>query len=287
MKTLSILLPLTLTLFFSSCQPEPLEVKDLPDPDPGVVVSSVHLYGDAQIIFMMSRNLSAIAGNIENDRDALIPYMATGGEAVLHVRDEKYELYEYLPGLYAGHSGIPRYFGEQYLMTFEDRKTGHSVYANTMLTRNIEFTDVQVHMDYTSLDSLPKVSFRFRDFIGTNWYMINVQHKSDFSRSFAGLVNSRYFTHLFSDEDIRDGDVIIGEFTALIDNIKAGDTLTVALSNIPRKYYEFMEKANNGLEAPNLISEPYNYPTNVVGGYGFFDMSFPDRHDLIVQPDKR
>ena len=57
----------------------------------------------------------------------------------------------------------------------------------------------------------------------------------------------------------------------------ATDSVAIALSNISESYYEFLKKREKGGNVfTELTNEPINYPSNVKGGFGFFNTHFPD-----------
>ena len=62
-----------------------------------------------------------------------------------------------------------------------------------------------------------------------------------------------------------------------------GDTIAVYLSNINKDYYDFIQlRLDNRFSLVEFISEPLNYPTNVQGGRGYFNLYVPDIRFLIL-----
>jgi hypothetical protein len=58
----------------------------------------------------------------------------------------------------------------------------------------------------------------------------------------------------------------------------------VSISNISWEYYEFMElRMDNRFSFVEYLSEPVNYPSNVVGGKGFFNLYLPDFRIFVLE----
>jgi hypothetical protein len=63
-----------------------------------------------------------------------------------------------------------------------------------------------------------------------------------------------------------------------------GDTIAVSLSNISKDYYDFIElRLDNRFSFVEYLSEPVNYPSNVKGGRGFFNLYIPDVKIFILE----
>ena len=63
-----------------------------------------------------------------------------------------------------------------------------------------------------------------------------------------------------------------------------GDTIAVSLSNISKEYYDFMKlRIDNRYSFVEYLSEPVNYPTNVEGGKGFFNLYVPDVEFFVLE----
>jgi hypothetical protein len=97
------------------------------------------------------------------------------------------------------------------------------------------------------------------------------------------LLNPRAFTVLLADTKFNGG--TYGErFVVFPKEYQTGDTIAVSLSNISEEYYRFMQlRVNNKFGPLEFISEPLNYPTNVVGGRGYFNLYVPDVRFFILE----
>ena len=84
---------------------------------------------------------------------------------------------------------------------------------------------------------------------------------------------------LIARELISDKEFGGGTYSAdfLLEDVMSNDSVAVTLSNISEEYYRYLglrEKSNNWFS--QVTSEPINYPSNIVGGYGFFSTHHPD-----------
>ena len=63
-----------------------------------------------------------------------------------------------------------------------------------------------------------------------------------------------------------------------------GDTIAVSISNINKDYYDFMQlRLDNRFSFVEYLSEPINYPSNVKGGKGFFNLYVPDIRLFVLE----
>jgi hypothetical protein len=67
------------------------------------------------------------------------------------------------------------------------------------------------------------------------------------------------------------------DFRVFPTDFSEGDTVAVYLSNIREEYYNFIKlRVDNRFSFVEFLGEPINYPTNVEGGKGFFNLYLPD-----------
>ena len=56
------------------------------------------------------------------------------------------------------------------------------------------------------------------------------------------------------------------------------------MSNISPEYYKYLSIRNdNRYNLAGFASEPLNYPTNVQGGYGYFNLHVPDVRIFVMK----
>jgi hypothetical protein len=56
------------------------------------------------------------------------------------------------------------------------------------------------------------------------------------------------------------------------------------LASISKPYYDFLKvRSDNRFSFVEFAGEPINYPTNVQGGYGFFNLHTPDVRIFVLE----
>lgn len=262
-----------------ACQPEPLVVNDVPAADSKMVVSSIAA-GDAEVSIFLTRSYSALEENLERNTDLIENYVISGAQAKITSEEGEVVLNELVPGVY-GTDALNLISGRSYELEVYDPESNQTARAKTTMLEKMRFNQVSVDVEPSSIDTVVKVNYSFTDAPGESYYMINVQ-KVHFEQSEPEeIVANRVFTYLIDDQEIADGGELSGEFFAFFRWLSIRDTLIVNLSNISYEYYDYLERVNNGFLGPSLISEPYNYPTNIQNGYGFFNLYYRDNRLFI------
>jgi hypothetical protein len=124
-------------------------------------------------------------------------------------------------------------------------------------------------------DTLAQITYTLQDEVEKNWYMINVQEVEQ-EDVLENLLNPRAFTILLRDDEFNGG-LYREKFRVFPRDYKPGDTIAVSLSNISEEYFQFMQlRIDNRFSLVEFVSEPVNYPSNVVGGKGYFNLYVPD-----------
>jgi hypothetical protein len=97
------------------------------------------------------------------------------------------------------------------------------------------------------------------------------------------VVNPNAFTRLLDDVDF-EATTYEETFRVFPREYDPGDTIAVSFSNISEEYYRFMElRQDNRFSLVEYLGEPVNYPTNVVGGKGFFNLYIPDIRTFVLE----
>jgi hypothetical protein len=184
-------------------------------------------------------------------------------------------------GIYGG-VFIPFKSGDAYRLDVASPSLG-KVTASTKVLPQISFDSVRAELYLNTYgDSLAQITEVFEDPVGKNWYMVNVQRIRR-SELVSNVLNPRMYTQLLDDVEF-EGQFYGDTFRAFPRNFTIGDTVSVSLSNIGGDYYEFQDKrSDNRLSFIEYLSEPVNYPTNVEGGRGFFNLYIPDIRIFVLQ----
>jgi len=257
-----------------SCLPDPLEVGSMPRAKAELVVST-QIIPDQSLLVLLTRTFGALEASDDSEPQALLDFIAVNDALVIIEGPQgKDTLLNLGNGTYGG-MFIPFEAGASYHLYINSTSMGEA-YATTEVKPRVEFEHVDAELFYNGFgDTLAQVTYTFADKPETNWYMINVQEVEQ-EDIIENLLNPRAFTMLLSDEDFNGGSY--GErFHVFPRDYQPGDTIAVSLSNISEAYYQFMKlRIDNRLSFVEFVSEPVDYPTNVMGGKGYFNLYVPD-----------
>lgn len=275
----------------SACvlNPKPLDV-EIPEPPQRLVVSSFAI-PPQELAVTLTRTFSALLGEDSVDlQDPNVSNLVFVDSALvtLTYAGRTDTLYKLAPSLY-GSLAVEQRYREPYFLKVKDYATGLEANAETMLLPPVALDTVfPVLTILKGLDdTLHTFQYEFRDEPGfENYYVatytnfrtladqLNNPGKSLFN------FNAQQF-NVFSDKTSGDGQRITfkPDFAG-----QQGDTLAVALSNIPKGYYEFLAAyKRSGNLFSQLIGEPINLPSNVIGGFGYFAMIRPKVKFVILE----
>ena len=265
--------------FLMSCQPEPLIVDNVPTADKKMVVSTV-VGSDQLLTLFLTRSYGALDGDVNTNSNLLSEFVVPNAE-VWVTHDNGESLLENIgQGLY-GTDDINLISGKTYQLEIYDAASNQSVNSSTEMKEKSRFDELSIEMDVGGIDTVILVKYKFPDLVGRSYFMVNVQKASEAFVTPESILNNRVFTYLVNDDNSVNN-YIEGEFLALFRNISYRDTMMISLSNISYEYYDYLDRINNGFLGPSLITEPYNYPTNILGGYGFFNLYYKDNRFLVL-----
>ncbi|MCB0395137.1 MAG: DUF4249 family protein [Flavobacteriales bacterium] len=270
-------------ILLSGCRPEPLEIL-LDQHEPRPVVAS-HIIPEKELAVGLTRSFSPLSKPLEGDevrpdfldeiliRDAVVTVSYLGQTDTLRMVS---------PGVYVSDLTLVYDHGD-YQLNVYDPSTGDRVSALSTMLPKVEFDTVYPVIQRLPGDTTIHVSYTISDDPSTdNWYVIAYYNKTD-ANAAPNLDLSDYFTR--GSNQLRDVDLLSDklfengkyEATVQLENIGLQDTIAVVLSNISEGYFSFLhayKKSGNILN--QITGEPINYPTNVVGGYGYFNTHNPD-----------
>jgi hypothetical protein len=284
MKPVRMLLPLTLILplvWVAGCLPDPLTVTGLPVLKPQIVVSS-QIVPDQSLVILLTKTFGALDASDDSDPQALLEQIAVSDATVtITGPDGTHTLLSVGVGLYGG-VAIPFEEGKSYELHVTSKTLGE-VSAVTTVKRKVSFEDISAGLYYNGFDdTLAQVTYSLQDSAERNWYMLNTQ-PIRLGELQDNLLNPRSFTRLLDDTTFN-GKTFTETFRGFRDDYRKGDTLAVSLSNIDEDYYTFIKlRLDNRYSFTEFLSEPVNYPSNVNGGKGFFNLYVPDVRFFILE----
>jgi hypothetical protein len=266
----------TLSVMFivCSCLPEPLAINGLPVVQPQIVVST-QIVPDESLVVLLTKTFSALDADGDSDPAVLLDQIAVNDALVTITGPQGTDTLLFLGLGFYGGLIIPFEAGQEYTLRVISETLGE-VHATTTVKPQVLFTDIEARLYYNGFgDTLAEISYRLTDPVGENWYMLNVQEveQEDIAEN---VLNPRAYTRLTDDKNF-DGTTYAEVTRVFPRDYSEGDTIAVSLSNISEDYYTFIEKRiDNRYSFIEFLSEPVNYPTNVIGGKGYFNLYIPD-----------
>lgn len=269
------------SVMITSCLPDPLPVDDIPQLKPKIVVSS-QILPDQSIVIFLTKSIGALDASDNSDPDELLQQIAINDAVVIIYNDEISDTLTFIgSGLYSGNS-IDFQEEKTYSLKVESPSMG-SVSSSTEVKRQVLFESVEGRIYDNGYDTLADIAYSFVDPPGKNYYMVNVQrYYSELEAE--DLLNPRIFTHLETDNhfegQLRSNEILVFGGRDFF----PGDTVGVFLSNISQPYYDFIEvRLDSRFNFADFLGEPANYPTNISGGLGFFNLHIPDVRILVLE----
>lgn len=270
---------LALSILLNGCLPDPLEI-EVPQAESKLVVSS-QVIPDNIMLVTVTRSFSALEGSYgsdlgQEDLEKLLVKRALVTLSYNNRTDTLFSLPE-SPGVFASLIQLSGE-GQTFDLYVYDSTSQQSVTSQSTMLPRIGLESASVETKINSLDTTYTLNYAFDDPEGDNWYVLNVfdpnaigQQGLGANFSFDGSSNTH--TELISDK-LFNSSAIKG--TAEILDQDFGDTVAVMLSNISEEYFKFLDarKRVGGILA-SVTGEPINHPSNVVGGYGFFNTHNP------------
>ncbi|MBI3233499.1 MAG: DUF4249 domain-containing protein [Bacteroidetes bacterium] len=268
-----------LALLIQACIPKPLDV-ELEMQKPKLVISSLIIPNSVMLV-SISKSFSSLNN----------PSNGAGGDSTFY---QNFIVEHALVTVaYAGRIDTLRAVGggvyaslntlqisnEVYHLYAKDSVTGEEVIAESRMMPQVKFDEVAPYIVRTAEDTTVKIKYKFTDIPNEeNYYMVNYSSRST---SLSVAINSKVIgggqfsaNDLFTDVD-KDKDGFIKVDQTL--NIPQHDTLYMQLVHISRGFYDFMNAyQRSGKLINQATGQPINFPTNVTGGYGYFNTHYPD-----------
>lgn len=264
-----------------SCIPDPLPVDGIPQLKPRIVVST-QIIPDQSVLIFLTKSVGALEADEDSDLDELVAQIAINDARVILYNETFRDTLTLLDnGLYASIS-IPFEPGQAYTLLVESPTMG-TVTATTEVKQQVLFNSLEAEIYNTGYDTLIDLDYSYQDLPGKNWYMLNVQRVTGTYEP-EDFLNPQLFTHLETDagfeNELRTSRLRVFERRDFV----PGDTLGIFLSNISEEYYNFIQlRLDSRFNFSDFLGEPANYPTNINGGLGFFNLYIPDVQFLVVE----
>ena len=279
-KYFSILWLMVIATVMTQCLPEPLDIDELPELKPKIVVSSQIVPGTGLIIFL-SKSIGALDAGSGSDPEGLLQQIAIDDAQVIISGGNQVDTLQNLEnGLYGG-INTNWQEGIAYTLSINSPTMG-AARATTQVLATVQFDRISAKAISNEFDSLAQINYQFTDPSEKNFYMINVQRIRP-SQQLNRLINPRIYTKLLDDSEFK-SEVKEETFNVLFQEYSIGDTIAVSMANISEDYYKFLKLRNdNRFSFVEFAGEPINYPSNVTDGYGFFNLHTPDYRVFILE----
>lgn len=264
-----------------SCLPEPLAINGLPVVKPEIVVST-QIVPDRSLVVLLTKTFGALEGSDDSDPEELLRQIAVDDAIVVITGRNRIDTLVNLGYGFYGDVIIPFESGEEYSLYARSETLGE-ITSTTTVKEQIRFEDISAGLWMNGYgDTLAQVTHAFVDPPGKNWYMLNVQEveREDLVEN---LLNPNAFMRLHDDIDF-EGNELEETFRVFPRDYHPGDTIAVSLSNISSDYYDFLKlRVDNRFSLVQYLSEPVNYPSNINGGKGFFNLYIPDVKVFVLE----
>jgi len=292
MHIFKYILILSSCYLLASCNfnPRPIPI-EIEEPPQQLVISSFAL-PPQELIVTVSRTFSALiaeADSLDLDNpDILQRVLVDSAKVMVTYGGRSVELFKIAPGIYVS-VDVEQIPGETYTLTVKDFDTGLTAHAQTTAMPQIALDTVFATTQIlpTLGDTLHSFKYSFLDPVGMeNYFLVTYTKSNNIFQDILLPGNNLFRTernsfNAFSDKTTGDGKEIVFEPSPLF---AVGDTVLVGLSNIPKKYFEFLTAyKKSGNLFSQLISEPINLPSNVEGGYGYFTMTIPKFKTVVIE----
>lgn len=280
-KRIALLIMGALAVVVPSCIPDPLSLEGIPVVKPQIVVST-QIIPDQSLVVLLTKTFGALDASGDSDPQDLLDQIAVNDALVVISGPESIDtLLSLGNGVYGG-LVIPFQGGESYSLYIRSETLGE-VTAVTTVAPQVTFDDIEAELYYNGFDdTLAQITHAFVDPAGKNWYMLNVQEveQEDWMEN---LLNPRAFTRLLEDISF-ENEKFQETFRVFPQDFSPGDTIAVSLSNIDKAYYDFIKmRLDNRFSFVEYLGEPVNYPSNVQGGKGFFNLYVPDVRIFVLE----
>lgn len=279
----SVNIILSVVILITACTPKPLDIKVKPA-QPKLVISS-RVIPNKIILVSVTRSFSALENKENTDslsQNFMDKILVKNAFVTVSYFGKTDTLFKISDGLYGSLNTLLVTSGT-YNLYAKDNDTGLEVSSGATMLPYYQFDSIQPKKIINPGDTVCKVYYELSDDPSSeNYYVVNYVRKLnsgnsgpiDINQFFAnGSSSFETYFDLLSDESFSNGKY---KNDKILETVRPKDSIAVMVSNISRGYYEFLsayKRAGNLFNT--LTGEPINYPTNVNGGYGYFNAHYP------------
>lgn len=267
-----------------ACLPEPIPI-ELEQLDPAPVVWSQVTPGDVMLVYF-ARSFGALEFNETDSTEAtqalLSQVLVDDGLVTVSYDLETDTLLQITDGVFTSLT-TPLIEGNDYLLSVEDYSNGSSATALATMMPFVDLTNVEAEiLSIEDSSKTVRIDYSFEDLPGDTWYQVNFYSSFDDPleiqdpTELTGLSETQILTDQTFGTTNYEGSYTL-DFLTL-------DIVFVSINAISQGYYEYLAlRERGGSFFTQVVQEPINYPTNVIGGYGFFNLAIPDVEVVVVE----
>jgi hypothetical protein len=265
----------------TSCIPDPLEVDGLPTVKPQIVVST-QIIPDQTLVVLLTKTFGALDASEDSDPQQVLNQIAVTDATVTITGPAGTNTLLSLGNGFYGGAAMTFVPGQEYGLDIKSVSLGQ-VSATTTVKPQVTFDDITAELFYNGFnDTLAQITYRINDPAEKNWYMLNVQEFEQ-DELVENVLNPNAFMRMLDDAPFN-GQAFTETFRVFPRDFAPGDTIAVFLSNVSEQYYNFLQlRIDNRFSFIEYLSEPVNYPSNVKGGKGFFNLYLPDVRLFVLE----
>ena len=270
-----------ITLTLGACLPDPLEVNGLPVVKPVIVVST-QIIPDQSLVVLLTKSFGALEASDDSDPEDVLNQIAVNDAVVTIAHENQVDTLRFLGLGFYGGVDIDLVPNGTYRLHVVSESLGE-VSSTTEVKPQILFENIQTDLYFDGFDdTLAQVTYHISDPSEKNWYMINAL-EVEREELVDNVLNPRDFTRLVDDAPFN-GREFEETFRVFPREFGIGDTIAVYISNISKDYYDFMKlRLDNRFSLVEFVSEPINYPSNIQGGKGYFNLYIPDIRLFVLE----
>ncbi|MCB0736696.1 MAG: DUF4249 family protein [Bacteroidetes bacterium] len=272
----------------ASCLPESIET-EVEQAESKMVVSSQILLNGI-IVVALTRSFSALEGSFDGEitEEILDKILVKKARVVLSYHGKNDTLFQIgnQPGFYTGFIANLQ-DGDQMQLEIYDSVSNQTVVATSTQLPSVALNSISIKAKSNNssiIDTTFILNYNFTDRPERNWYVLSLVNPNEIgnaSNPFLGQASTNSYTELISDLAYNDPNISV---ETELPGYQMADTMVVMFTNISEDYFKYLDaRRRGGGIISSLTGEPINHPTNVVGGYGFFNANRPQFMSVFVE----